>query len=79
MSPISRKIWAILAAIILIIAIIGVLWYFYAVPTAPPSENVIKLGASISLSGLFVKEGTQTKEGYELMVYYINEVLGGKR
>lgn len=41
------------------------------------SDNVIKFGASVSLSGALAKEGNLTADGYRFFEKYINEERGG--
>ncbi len=40
-------------------------------------ENVIKLGAAISMTGKLAREGKYVKDGYEFWTWYVNEKLGG--
>jgi branched-chain amino acid transport system substrate-binding protein len=48
------------------------------VPPAPGAEDVIVLGAAVSLTGKYALNGINTKNGYELAVREINEKGGVK-
>ena len=45
---------------------------------APGAEDVIVLGAAVSLTGKYALNGTNTKNGYELAVREVNDKGGVK-
>jgi branched-chain amino acid transport system substrate-binding protein len=45
---------------------------------APGAEDVIVLGAAVSLTGKFALNGSNTKNGYELAVREVNDNGGVK-
>jgi branched-chain amino acid transport system substrate-binding protein len=73
------KIQAIVIAIVIIVAIIGSVAYYYITLPSPPEELVI--GASLPLTGALAEEGGYFKRGYEMAIQDYNTkggVLGMK-
>jgi branched-chain amino acid transport system substrate-binding protein len=55
------------------LVILSVIIFVSATPGGWAKENVIRLGAAISLSGKLAQEGTSTAKGFQLAVKTINE------
>ena len=58
------------------VSLLAVPLCLFAGVEAPGAEDVIVLGAAVSLTGKYASHGTSTKNGYELAVRRINDKDG---
>lgn len=74
-----NKTTKIIIGIIVVIIVIGGIWY--EVSQKPKEEGVIKIGAVLSLTGIAQRHGQNVREGIDLAVNEINKVggVGGKK
>ena len=59
------------------VCIVFMLLTFMIIPGQIYAENVIKMGAAVSLTGALSREGNYCKDSYEYWREYVNNDLGG--